>query len=77
MLPQTPRPIPHLPGMPIRIAALAAIALVPAPAIALVPAPAFAADAAVLPEPSGLMLFGIGVAGVWLGRRFSRGKSKD
>lgn len=46
-------------------------------AAVLVPAPAFAADVAVLPEPSGLVLFGIGVAGVWIGRRFSKGKSKD
>jgi len=38
---------------------------------------ALAADATVLPEPSGLVLFGIGVAGVWIGRRFSRGKSED
>jgi hypothetical protein len=46
-------------------------------AAVLAPSPAFAADVAVLPEPSGLVLLGIGVAGVWLGRRFSRGKDKD
>ncbi len=61
--------IPRLSGMPIRIAGLLAAALAPTPA--------FAGDVAVLPEPSGLVLFGIGVAGVWLGRRFSRGKNKD
>lgn len=44
---------------------------------ALTPVPAWAADPTVLPEPSGLVLFGIGVTGVWLGRRFSRGKRKD
>lgn len=44
---------------------------------ALAPLPAHAADAITLPEPSGMVLFGIGVAGVWLGRRFSRGKTGD
>ena len=44
---------------------------------ALAPLPAHAADAITLPEPSGLVLLGIGVAGVWLGRRFSRGKTGD
>jgi hypothetical protein len=42
----------------------------------LAPVPAFAADATRLPEPSGLLLLAMGVAGVVIGRRFST-KRKD
>ncbi|MFC0687074.1 PEP-CTERM sorting domain-containing protein [Novosphingobium clariflavum] len=61
-------------GNPLPIAPLSLGVVV---AGALIPLPAFAADAITLPEPSGMLLLGIGVAGVWLGRRFSRGKGSD
>ncbi len=41
----------------------------------LAPMPAFAAEATRLPEPSGLFLLAMGVAGVVIGRRFSRKRS--
>ncbi|GEM_PF-1463571 len=40
----------------------------------LAPIPAFAAEATRLPEPSGLFLLAMGVAGVVIGRRFSRNR---
>lgn len=43
-------------------------------------APAAAAEATQLPEPSGLALFGLGLAGLLIGRRFGargRGKRSD
>ncbi len=45
-------------------------------AMILAPVPAFAADATRLPEPSGLFLLAMGVAGVVIGRQFSS-KRKD
>lgn len=39
--------------------------------------PAHAADGVGLPEPSGLLLLGLGIAGVALGRRFSRRRERD
>lgn len=39
--------------------------------------PAHAADGVSLPEPSGLLLLGLGIAGVALGRRFSRRRERD
>ncbi|TYC85037.1 PEP-CTERM sorting domain-containing protein [Novosphingobium sp. BW1] len=39
--------------------------------------PAHAADGMSLPEPSGLFLLGLGVAGVMLGRRFARRREQD
>ncbi|WP_239026558.1 PEP-CTERM sorting domain-containing protein [Novosphingobium decolorationis] len=39
--------------------------------------PAHAADGVSLPEPSGLLLLGLGIAGVALGRRFSRGRKGE
>lgn len=53
-----------------RFCCLSAIA-----AVSLAPMPAFAAEATRLPEPSGLFLLAMGVAGVVIGRRFSRKRS--
>lgn len=45
--------------------------------VALCP-PAFAAEGSVaLPEPSALLLLGLGVAGVAIGRRFSSKRPRD
>ncbi|MCJ2183741.1 PEP-CTERM sorting domain-containing protein [Novosphingobium sp. 1949] len=38
---------------------------------------AFAQGGVTLPEPSGLLLLALGMAGVVIGRRFSRGRGKD
>ncbi|MFS0850113.1 PEP-CTERM sorting domain-containing protein [Novosphingobium panipatense] len=46
-------------------------------AASLPPFPAHAAGGIPLPEPSGLMLLGIGVAGVVIGRRFSVKRRDD
>lgn len=39
--------------------------------------PAFAAQSTPLPEPSAILLLGLGIAGVALGRRFSRRDGED
>lgn len=39
--------------------------------------PAMAESVVKLPDPSGVTLFGMGIAGVLLGRRLVRGKRKD
>lgn len=43
----------------------------------LVAAPAHASGGIELPEPSGLLLLGMGIAGVVLGRRFSTKNDAD
>lgn len=49
---------------------------------ALIPAfvassPAYAASGIPLPEPSSMLLFGLGVAGVAIGRKFSSKRGED
>lgn len=39
--------------------------------------PAYASGSTPLPEPSGLLLLGLGVAGVVIGRRFARKRGGD
>jgi hypothetical protein len=43
----------------------------------LAASPAYASGGIELPEPSGLLLLGMGVAGVLLGRRFSTKNDPD
>ena len=49
--------------------------LILASAMVLCAAPVEAADSAQVPEGSSMTLFALGLAGVLLGRRLSRGKS--
>ncbi len=58
-----------MPGLPASIT-LVAVALAWS-------GPAVAGQGIPLPEPSGLLLLGLGFAGVALGRRFSRRKDED
>lgn len=45
---------------------------------ALIATPAFAqSGGSAIPDPSGITLFGLGLAGVWVGRRFSRRPPED
>ncbi len=43
----------------------------------LVAAPAFAQSAVTIPEPTDLALFGLGIAGLLIGRRGARHRRKD
>ena len=53
-----------------RIASFLCLAVVSAPALAQ-------SGGSAIPDPSGIALFGLGVAGVVIGRHFSRSKPGD
>lgn len=45
--------------------------------VLLISDPAFASGGTALPEPSGLLLLGLGIAGVAIGRRLSSRRGRD